>query len=183
MAIASSRTRTRQNPWGWNNEADNTNMSNSQSLQLDATFQKSLDRCTLLQSLRGPATQIEIETEELEDLLENQPNFTVYPGARGFGTARVGGFRHVEGVLDGTDVAGNIGFAEGSMMHTDEHSFPTPHGSTYSVASHAQSQLLHKGFDHKVHSNGRFIGSENTQRVLKNRLSGHAAAPVGSVAL
>ena len=183
MSIASSRNRVRQNPWGWNNEFDNTNMSNSQSLNTDSRFQKSMDRTSLTQSLRGPATEIEIETEELEDLLENQPNFNVYPGARGFGTARVGGFRHVEGVLDGTDVAGNIGFAEGSMLHTDSHSFTTPHGNTNSVASHAQSQLMHNGFNHKVLSNGQFKGSSDVQRVLKTRILSHAAAPIGSVAM
>lgn len=158
-------------------------MGNSQSLNLDAKTQKSLDRISIIQSLRGPATKTEIETEELEDLLENQPNFLVYPGARGFGTARTGGYRHVEGVLDGTDVAGNIGFAEGSMLHTDEGNFPDHQGNTNSVASHAQAQLLHNGFSHKVNSSGLYRPHANMQRVLLVRLNGFNDKAFGSVAM
>jgi len=124
---------------------------------------------------------VEIETEELEDLLENQPNFLTYTGARGFRTARTGGYRHVEGVLDGTDVAGNVGFAEGSMMHTDEGNFPDHQGNTNSVASHAQAQLLHNGFSHNVKSSGLFRPNANMQRVLIIRSHGLQDKAYGSV--
>ena len=168
MSVASSRNRIRQNPCNWNHLSSNINMQNSHSLSEDAKFQRSMDRLTLFQSLNPPNTDLETETEEIENLLENQKSIFVYSGAMNYDTGRTGGCRHVEGIFDGTDVSGNIGFAEGSMMHTDANNFPLPDGNTESVASHAQSQLFHHGFQtKKIHSSGIFHPFKSTEKKIK----------------
>lgn len=166
MAVASSRYRTRLNTYNLFNPHNQVKMVNSYDLSDDARYQRSIDRIDYAFQLYGPNTDINIATWNVEHLQDNQQHAAIWSQHVNMENRGVGGHRHVKGFHDGTDIAGNVGHAEGTIQHTDDANFPVPHGNTNNSASHIHSMGMSGALGVPASSTGTFQPTDQMRNVV-----------------